>query len=320
MELFLDSGAFSAKTRGVVIDIDEYIQFIKDHINEAHIFSNLDVIGDGQASYENWERMSNAKVPTLPVYHLGTDISYLKKYISKSEYIAIGGMAKMSNKKRVFNLDYLWEEYLTPSGIKVHGFGMTSYPLLLRYPWHSVDSTGWFRHAIYGKIIIPYSRNGKWVYDRSPWVVSVSARSGGINDQPPTLIKLILQYIEEQGFKLGSTNLIETGGTKGFFGNSKVQFKEEILEAGLENDASLRTLLNCLYILNFLFSTSNSIQRFFLAGGISSKEALTELFNKRCPSASSRTGLLVSYVEGSKVFNWASHFVDAQLKKEKKGE
>ena len=45
VELFLDSGAFSAFTQKVTIDIQEYIAFIKEHEDIIDVYANLDVIG-----------------------------------------------------------------------------------------------------------------------------------------------------------------------------------------------------------------------------------------------------------------------------------
>jgi hypothetical protein len=43
-------------------------------------------------------------------------------------------------------LDEVFAHYLTFAGapiIKVHGFGMTTFELMARYPWYSVDSSSW---------------------------------------------------------------------------------------------------------------------------------------------------------------------------------
>ena len=53
INLFLDSGAYSAWSKGVTIDIDEYISFIKKNIKYITVYANLDVIGDPEATYRN---------------------------------------------------------------------------------------------------------------------------------------------------------------------------------------------------------------------------------------------------------------------------
>lgn len=308
MHLFLDSGAFSVYNLGTEIDIDEYIKYVGEWGDKITHYATLDVIGDPHATYKNWEYMRAAGLNPMPVYHAPTEEKYLKKYIEDSEYLALGDIAKLSRKARSRFLDNVWKEYLVPSGVKVHGFGLTSYPLLARYPWYSVDSTKWFRDGIYGRILIPYRRDGEWKYDRPPWQATVTPRSGQITTLSPTLRKLVEQYIEEQGFKIGKTKIEKIGGKRGLLGTGKAGMEETIIEKGLENTPQQRILLNCTYILNFLYSSDNEVQRHFFAGGRSYKELLSELLGKRLPHMTPKTGLLVSYVEGGKALGWASDF------------
>ena len=47
VDLFLDSGAFSAWNKGTSIDIKKYIKFIKKNEDLFTVYANLDVIGIG---------------------------------------------------------------------------------------------------------------------------------------------------------------------------------------------------------------------------------------------------------------------------------
>ena len=44
VNLFLDSGAFSALTQGIEINIYQYIDFIKKHLDVLEVYANLDFI------------------------------------------------------------------------------------------------------------------------------------------------------------------------------------------------------------------------------------------------------------------------------------
>jgi len=55
-EIFLDSGAFSAKTQGVTINIQDYIAFVKRNQHRLTTYSVLDVIGSA-ARLQIQERM-----------------------------------------------------------------------------------------------------------------------------------------------------------------------------------------------------------------------------------------------------------------------
>src|ERR1044071_8207553 len=54
-DVFMDSGAFSAETKGVPIDIDEYCKFIID--TKVRVYAGLDVIGDAKKTMKNVKYM-----------------------------------------------------------------------------------------------------------------------------------------------------------------------------------------------------------------------------------------------------------------------
>ena len=73
--------------------------------------------------------------------------------------ITIGGMVPISTPQLKLWLDRLWADYLTDDQgrpiVKVHGFGLTSLPLMMRYPWYSVDSSTWVQWAANGMVLVP---------------------------------------------------------------------------------------------------------------------------------------------------------------------
>lgn len=164
-KVFLDSGAFSAFTKGVNVDIKGYCRYIeknRDIIEEVDgvlCASVLDGIGDPLKTWQNQETMESLGVKPLPCFHYGEDERYLEHYISNYEYITLGGMVPISTPQLVHWLDRLWERYLCdPSGnprVRVHGFGLTTVSLMLRYPWFSVDSSTWVQNAANGMIYLP---------------------------------------------------------------------------------------------------------------------------------------------------------------------
>ncbi|GAH15672.1 unnamed protein product [marine sediment metagenome] len=182
VEIFLDSGAFSAFTKNVKIDIDEYISFIKQYQEYLAYYAVLDVIGDPDKTYENQKYMESKGVSPVPCYHYGEDISWLKRYLDEGyEFIALGGMVPISTGDLMSWLDDLFGRYLTDEEglpkVKIHGFGMTSLSLLLRYPWYSVDSTSWVLTGRFGSVYVPKWSDGKYTYDENSWKVCVSVKS-----------------------------------------------------------------------------------------------------------------------------------------------
>ena len=270
VELFLDSGAFSAWSQKIEINIQDYITFIKEHEDVIDVYANLDVIGSAEKTWKNQQTMEKAGLNPIPVFHFGEDEEmYLKPLITKYNRIGIGGMVKSGDLKSF--LDRIFARYICDSdGIpktKVHGFGLTSLNLMLRYPWYSVDSTSWVVTGRMGSVYIPRHKGGKWVYDEDSWKIAVSNRSPNTKDAgkhietlPPTQKQICLDYIHDKGFKLGRSDFKEVDqdyklaenerwGEKKEKGKSK-RLIEIIVEPGISNKYQLRDEMNIIYFLD----------------------------------------------------------------------
>jgi hypothetical protein len=204
--IFLDSGAFSAYTLGVDLDLPTYCRYIQENDDiirrdEGIVMASvLDGIGDPQLTYENQLAMERHGVRPLPCFHAGEDERYLEHYIKKYEYITLGGMVGSSTKQLMIWLDRMWDKYLTDGSgnprIKVHGFGITSIPLMERYPWWSCDSSSWIQSAAFGSVITP--KYGPMnVSEKSP-----SRHDAGqhVSTLTPMENKFVLDMFESQGF------------------------------------------------------------------------------------------------------------------------
>lgn len=160
-KVFLDSGAFSAFTKGVKVDLKKYCRYIKQNEDIIEVASVLDSIGDAQGTFENQCAMEREGVRPLPCFHYNEDERYLEYYIDNYEYITLGGMVPISTPQLKLWLDRIWEKYLTDENgrpkIKVHGFGLTTLSLMERYPWYSVDSSSWVQISSNGGILLPGS-------------------------------------------------------------------------------------------------------------------------------------------------------------------
>lgn len=155
--IFLDSGAFSMFMQGVKVDLQAYATFILENQDVIEYASNLDVIGKGneEASYKNQKTLEGMGVKVFPVHHARDKDEWLQKYLDEGyEYIFLGGMVPESTPYLTEWLDHVWDKYLTNSDgtakVKVHGFGLTTIQLMLRYPWFSLDSTRWVMASRFG--------------------------------------------------------------------------------------------------------------------------------------------------------------------------
>jgi hypothetical protein len=168
--IFLDSGAFSAHTKGVRISLRSYADFIEQHADIISLAANLDLIGSGneQWSYQRQKALETLLGPVgldgliVPVHHLRDHDDWLKRYLDDGYgYIGLGGLVGESPSIRKRWLDYIWRRYLAHSDgrpkVKVHGFGLASRELMFRYPWASVDSTTWMRVSHFGGVLLDFA-------------------------------------------------------------------------------------------------------------------------------------------------------------------
>lgn len=138
-DIIIDSGAFTAMTKGVEISLDDYQNWLV--INNIKKYINLDVIGNDELTYKNQIDMEKNGFNPIPVFHNGSDKKYLKLYLSK-EYktIALGALVKLSLKtsdnfiKSCFKID---------NNKRFHGLGVGNWHLIKKYNWQSVDSSSY---------------------------------------------------------------------------------------------------------------------------------------------------------------------------------
>lgn len=192
-----------------------FADFLKEHRDFINIYPNLDVINNAELTYKNQKWMEKQGLMPMPVWHFGSDVKWLEKYINAGyEYICIGGMVPNPIAVLKPALDSLWIKHLTDKDgmpvIKVHGFAMTSFDLMFRYPWYSVDSKSWIDYARFGFILVPPLKNGKYDYF-NPWKVAISNRSAGIRKEEHHIRTMetakrlhVLNYLKEMGVPFGS--------------------------------------------------------------------------------------------------------------------
>lgn len=245
--IFLDSGAYSAYTKKIEIDIYEYIDFIKKYEKHLTIYSVLDVIGSAEGTYENQLIMEEAGLNPVPCFHYGEDLKYLKRYLQNYDYISLGGMVMTSTPNLRAWFDDIFSKYICDSKgfpkVKVHGFGITTIELLIKYPWYSVDSTSWLMTGRFGSILVPHKTNNKPDYCKVPLKITFSNRpskpdkynyNNGIS---PLLKEYVDTYLKENKLLIGKSSFDKDG-------------KETILENGLTNDYKIRDRANITYFLN----------------------------------------------------------------------
>jgi hypothetical protein len=228
---FLDSGAYSAWSRGAVIDLDEYCAFIRANIEHIDVYACLDVIPGkpggaateaqreeaAEQTWANYLYMKSEGLDPLPVYHYGENPRHLERMLDHGcDYIGIGGLVSIPGPNRMLWLDRLFKRITDEKGmpiVKTHGFGMTSVPLIFRYPWYSVDSTSWIKQTANGSVLLPAMVGGEFVFDQIPTAISVSDRNpsqaeGGkhVNTMSPSMRAILDRWLLECGKTLAEVS------------------------------------------------------------------------------------------------------------------
>lgn len=179
--LFIDSGAFSAHTVGKEVDIDKYIDLLNTLDEHIYIAAELDKIPGvfRQAktrkqcleapliSWENYLYMrERVKSPDkiLPIFHQNEDFDWLVYMLETTfdgkhiPYIGVSPSNDRSTKEKNdwFETVFRIIGQSSNPNVKTHAFGMTSLPVLERYPFTSADSTSWIMTGANGGIMTPY--------------------------------------------------------------------------------------------------------------------------------------------------------------------
>lgn len=171
--------------------LDNYAGFLKSRFarNVPGLFTTtVDVLGSAEITWRVQQYFEQEHgVSPVPVIHYGTHIKWLDKYLETGKYrlIGMGGLGhSMSMKAYAHWADAMFLKICPKSNdyfptVRIHGFAMTSWFLMTRWPWWSVDSATWTKLAAYGWILIPpwNKRIESWQYDLNPLLINVSRKT-----------------------------------------------------------------------------------------------------------------------------------------------
>lgn len=228
-------------TRAFVEYLDLYAAFVKEYKNSIDYYATVDVIYNPKLSWESINYLkSEHGINPVPVIHHRTPLKWVERYLEAGyTYIGLGGLGQQSTKHDY----YEWADSVynficsnkdrTPC-VKTHGFAMTSYELLLRYPWWSVDSSSAYKVAGFGGIYIPHKRNGKFTFEVEPYIIAFSHRSTAkakkgkhYDTLNPKQKAVVREWLEEIDIPLGA------------MGDN-----EQVLEYGVTSEYNARALAN----------------------------------------------------------------------------
>ncbi|MFA5398019.1 MAG: hypothetical protein WC346_18550 [Methanogenium sp.] len=277
-KLFLDSGAYSAYTNKTQVNINDYMEFIKEHEDEIEVYANLDDIGSAEKTWENQRIMESEGFHPIPVYHLSDAEDPYLRMAMEYDYFAVGGLASAKGRAlkpfiaNIFRQVCIEKNDYYPTH-KVHGFGIATPEIITMFPWYSIDSTSWVMYGRYGIILTPSIKYGEITYKDPPYAVPISYRSKAMGQERKHLVNYkktdlawVKKYIQEKGFDIGETEIKvvdskyklkdnenwvkETAETEdGFISYGGPRKVEVTISPGLSNNGELRDRFNLLYFL-----------------------------------------------------------------------
>lgn len=149
-KVMLDSGAYSAWSKGKNIALVDYMNYIDKNKEYIDNYIALDVIGDPEITVKYYEIMRMKGFNPLPVYHYGDSEETLKIYVNKHKcnYIALGNTVPIKDKNRVAN----WINDLTNKypNVSFHLLGSSSKKITQNTEITSCDASSWIMMAING--------------------------------------------------------------------------------------------------------------------------------------------------------------------------
>lgn len=157
VRFLLDSGAFTAWKTGKQITVDEYCRFIEGLPLKPWRYFNLDVIGDGAASFQNYEIMRARGFTPVPIFTRGESVEVLEEYYKTSDVVGIGGLVGTKGNK-----GFVKGIMRHVCSRKVHWLGFTNFDFLKHFRPYMVDSSSTWGGQMYGQTKV-YDGGGRFL-------------------------------------------------------------------------------------------------------------------------------------------------------------
>jgi len=154
-----DSGAYTARTQGIIISPDEYAKWVVAHSDVFQVYPNLDELHDVPTSIKNQKIIESHGLRPSPVFHTGEPFRVMEAYCERNSYVMLGGMVGQAG--AVMKWIEQCFKIADRHGTRLHGFGQTKWEALRAFPWFSCDSTSWASGHWYGQVQVWDARESK---------------------------------------------------------------------------------------------------------------------------------------------------------------
>jgi hypothetical protein len=218
-EIMLDSGAFTAWSKGEQVHVKQLIRVYRSFIRKYDDYASAiwlinldripgtkggpepshdDIVAAMHESDDNFETLTREFGPiVLPVFHQGEPTSRLHDVAAQAEYICVSPRNDLPETSRI-RWSQMTHTYITN---RTHGLATTGNKMATTVPWHSTDSAAWAIRAALGMAFFDFGP------DRGAVSVFISAQSPRVHDydfhydaMSPIKQAYLKQKIEARGF------------------------------------------------------------------------------------------------------------------------
>ena len=152
--LMIDSGAFTAFSKGVRIRLEEYAEWLERWRGAWQYAMNLDVIGNPEASARQCARLHARGLPVMPVFTAGARLAEFDAMVRDSRYVAVGGLAgRRISKDGLAARVGMLQRRAADQGGGIHALGIGALSVLRRARPYSADSSACSAAFLYGSLV-----------------------------------------------------------------------------------------------------------------------------------------------------------------------
>ena len=218
-KLFVDSGAYTAHTKGALLDVDEYIEYINSLDDVLTLFAQVDhipgrfgvprsrqdILEAPKKSWENYLYMRDRVLSPhklIPIFHQDEPFEWLQNMLEwrdeKGEPIPYIGISSSKDKGAKYREDWYWKVFSviqrsSNPNVKTHAFGTSSTKHLELFPFTSADATSWIQTAVNGSIETDFG---------TIMVSGVQENSKKHIKHCPISFEVLKEYVKSFGFEL----------------------------------------------------------------------------------------------------------------------
>lgn len=163
VDLWLDSGAFTAWKSGAVLDVRQYAHYLQKVLPLLKVFRRVfamsldeipgtfkrsvtaaEVTAAAQRTLENTQYLMKQGLNVVPIHHQGEPLWVMQEYLKLADYVGVSPANDSPFTSRVKYLQSLLPLFKSDQPLHpAHNFGNVSPGQLMAFPCYSADSQTW---------------------------------------------------------------------------------------------------------------------------------------------------------------------------------